>query len=96
MQECFPKHSCIDSKNEIRQRNRKRRLEEDMEKSKAATKEKRSPDGLNYPNQNTINKPNLLVFYKRWKKYHEIHLRKNKMNLNNRKMTHHPASRILK
>ena len=42
-------------KNEIRQRNR-RMLEKDesMEKSKAGTKEKRSPDVLNYPNQNTI------------------------------------------
>ena len=41
------------SKNEIRNR---RRLEKDvsMEKSKADTKEKRSLDGLNYPNQNTI------------------------------------------
>ena len=28
--------------------------DESMEKSKAGTKEKRSPDGLNYPNQNTI------------------------------------------
>ena len=25
-----------------------------MERSKAGTKEKRSPDGLDYPNQNTI------------------------------------------
>ena len=25
-----------------------------MERSKVRTKEKRSPDGLNYPNQNTI------------------------------------------
>ena len=43
------------SKNEIRQRNRIR-LEKDvsMEKSKAGKKEKISPGGLNYPNQNTI------------------------------------------
>ena len=42
-------------KNEIRHRNR-RRLEKEvsMEKNKAGTKEKRSPDGLNYPNENTI------------------------------------------
>ena len=25
-----------------------------MDRSKAGTKEKRSPDGLNYPNQNTM------------------------------------------
>ena len=45
-QECFPNGN---SKNEIRQRNR-RRFEERRKKrkSKAGTKEKRSPDGLNY------------------------------------------------
>ena len=42
-----------------------------MESSYAGTKEKKSPDGQNYPNQNKIIK-NWLVFYKRWKKYIEI------------------------
>ena len=31
-----------------------------MERSKAGTKEKRSPDGLNYPSQN--NKHNMVLF----------------------------------
>ena len=40
------------------------------------------------------NKHNLLVFYKRWKKYNERQLTKNKMELNNRKMTNHPPSPV--
>ena len=32
------------------------------------------------------------IFYKKWKKYNEIQLTKNKMNLNIRKMTNHPPS----
>ena len=55
-----------------------------MERSKASTKEKRSPDGLilSYSKYNN-SKHNLLVFYKRWKKYNEIQLTKNKMDLSN-------------
>ena len=43
------------SKNEIRQSNRKdgKKREVSMARSKAGTEEKISPDGLNYPNQNT-------------------------------------------
>ena len=75
-----------------------------MEKSTAGTN-KRSPDSLSHPNQNTSyhililikivyfdNKQNMVIFYKKWKKYNEIQLTKNKMNLNNRKMTNHPPS----
>ena len=32
----------------------------------------------------------MVTFYKKWKKYNEIQLTKNKMDLNNRKMTNHP------
>ena len=33
----------------------------------------------------------MVIFYKKWKKYNEIQLtKKNKMDLNNRKMTNHP------
>ena len=32
----------------------------------------------------------MLIFHKRWKQYNEIQLTKNKMDLNNRKMTNHP------
>ena len=34
----------------------------------------------------------MVIFYKKWKKYNEIQLTKNKMDLNNRKMTNHPPS----
>ena len=42
-----------------------------METSKAGTKE-RSPDCLNYPNQNTTIINIMLVFYNMWKKYNSI------------------------
>ena len=34
----------------------------------------------------------MVIFYKNWKKYNEIQLTKNKMDLNIRKMTNHPPS----
>ena len=34
----------------------------------------------------------MVKFYKKWKKYNEIQLTKNKIDLNNRKMTNHPPS----
>ena len=34
----------------------------------------------------------MIIFYKKWKKYNEIQLTKNKMDLNIRKMTNHPPS----
>ena len=34
------------------------------------------------------------VFYKIWKKYDEIQLTENKMDLNNRKIKNHPTSPI--
>ena len=64
-----------------------------MEKSTAGTN-KRSPDGLSHPNRNTIITDNLVIFYKKWIKYNEIQLAKNKMDLNNRKVTNHPPSRF--
>ena len=37
----------------------------------------------------------MVIFYiKKWKKYNEIHLAKNKMDLNIRKMTNHPPSPV--
>ena len=36
----------------------------------------------------------MVIFYKKWKKYNEIQLTKNKMDLNIRKMTNHPPSRL--
>ena len=34
----------------------------------------------------------MVIFYKKWKKYNEIQMTKNKMDLNIRKMTNHPPS----
>ena len=34
----------------------------------------------------------MVILYKKWKKYNEIQLTKNKMDLNIRKMTNHPPS----
>ena len=34
----------------------------------------------------------MVIFYKKWKKYNEIQLAENKMDLNVRKMTNHPPS----
>ena len=62
-----------------------------MERSKAGTKEKRSPNSLNYPNTNTL-LINIIWYYLLWKKHNEIHLTKNKMDLNIRKMVNHPPS----
>ena len=61
-----------------------------MERSKAGTK--KSPDGLSSPNQNTIIN---IILYKR-KKYNEIQLTKNKVDLNNRKIKiiHRPQGGI--
>ena len=37
-------------------------------------------------------KQNMEIFYKNWKKYNEIQLAKNKIDLNNKKITNHPCS----
>ena len=37
----------------------------------------------------------MVIFYKKCKKYDEIRLTKNKMDLNIRKMTHHPPSPVV-
>ena len=37
----------------------------------------------------------MVVFYKTWKKYNKIQLTKNKMYLNNRKMTNHPRQQFI-
>ena len=37
----------------------------------------------------------MAIFYKKWKKYNEIQLTKNKMDLNNRKMKDHPPSPVI-
>ena len=37
----------------------------------------------------------MVIFYKKWKKYNEIQLTKNKIDLNIRNMTNHPPSTVL-
>ena len=51
-----------------------------MEKSKTGTKE-RSPDSLSLPNQNRQNKQNMVIFYKKRKKYNQIQLTKKQNGL---------------
>ena len=53
-----------------------------MVRSKTGTK-KISPDDLPHNNNNIHN---MQIFYMNWKKYNEIQLTKNKMDLNNRKL----------
>ena len=65
-----------------------------MERSKAGKKEKRikfRQPKLSLSKYDN-NKQYMVVFYKIWKKYGEIQLTKNKMNLNNWKMKSHPPS----
>ena len=38
----------------------------------------------------------MVIFYKKWKKYNEIQLTKNKVDLNIQKMTNHPLSPVPK
>ena len=71
MHERFPKHSSMGTARPetrivvVRQVPDEEGKKRDaiMERSKAATKEKRSPEGLNYPNQNTtiINVVNIIL-----------------------------------
>ena len=78
------------SKNEIRQREvevEKKRVNMVHERKKT-WRPKQSK--LKYNNY----KHNLLPFYKIWKKYYEVQLTKNKMNLNNRIMKNHPPSPV--
>ena len=62
-----------------------------MGRSKAGTK-KRNHDGLSHPNLNTIiiNIIYMVIFYKKCKKYNEIQLTKNKIDLNIQKITNRP------
>ena len=39
-----------------------------------------------------MNKHNIVLSYKIWKKHNEMKLTKNKMDLSNLKMTNHPSS----
>ena len=82
--ECFPKHSRMGTARTKQDKEtddgNKRGVS--MERSKAGTN-KRSSDGLSHPNQKyNNNKHNLLVFYKILKKFNDIQLTKNKIDLN--------------
>ena len=56
-----------------------------MDRSKAGTKKKEVPTAYHILIKYNNNK-HIIVFNKIWKKYNEIKLTKNKMDLNNRKM----------
>ena len=80
-QEYFPKHSRMGTarmkEDKVTEERGKREVSKD--RSKAGTKEKISPAGLNYPNQNTIKKIICLYFIRYvWKRYNKIQLTKNK------------------
>ena len=74
-----------------------------MERSNACAKEKRNPDGLNYmsgeSSYNTSTNPweanynntknNMVIYYKKLKKYKEIKLTKIKMDLTNLNQKNH-------
>ena len=64
-----------------------------MERSKAGTRKKRIPDGLNYPNQNTIIINIICQYFIRdGKSTMKFNLTKNKQDLNNLKIKNHPPS----
>ena len=96
MHECFPKHLSMGTARMIKIKKQTKEVRREAwvwKKAKRARNKKRCPDGLSHPNQKTIiiNK-NVVIFYKKWKKYNEIQLTKSKMDLNIRKMTNHPPS----
>ena len=68
--------------------------ETDEEGKKREVSMEWSPDTLSLPNQNNINKHNMVLFYMVWKKYNEIQYTKIKMDLNNGKMTNHRPSPV--
>ena len=53
-----------------------------MEKSKVGTKKKMSRRPITSYSKYNNNKQNVVIFYKKWKKYNEIQLTKNKMDFN--------------
>ena len=57
-------------------------------------KKKISPNCLSLPNQKNNNNNNCIVVFYIWKKYNEILLTNNKMDLNNLKMMYHPPSPV--
>ena len=57
-----------------------------MERSKAGTKEKEYQRPITSSSKYNNNKHNMVIFYKTWKKCHEIQLTKNKMDLNKSKI----------
>ena len=61
-----------------------------MKKSKAGPKKNKSRR-YHILTKIQYNKQNIVIFYKKWKKYNEIKLTKNKIDLNIRKMPNHPT-----
>ena len=87
MQECFPKHLRMGT---ARMKKDNKQGGVRMERSKVSTKEKRSPDGINYHYQNkVIINIDCQYFVRDGKKYNEIQLTKNKIDFNNQKIKNH-------
>ena len=75
MQECFLNHSRMGTVRMKEDKETKRGVS--MERSKAGAKKKSRRPITTYSKQNN-NKNNIVVFYKIWKKYNEIRLKKKK------------------
>ena len=83
-------------RNKIKKRTKKVIREAEYRK-KQSRREKKNPHCLSHPtNENIIIINKIFIFYKIWKKYNEIQLTKNKIDLNSRKMTNHPPSSVQK
>ena len=63
-----------------------------MERSKAVTKKEVPTAYRILIKIQKNNEHNMVIFYKKWKKCNEIHLTKNKMDLNNRITKNHSPS----
>ena len=97
MHECFPKHSGMDKArlklDKTDEAGKKRGVS--MKSSKESTKNI-NLEGLSLPNQNTIIINKYVCILKDMNEYNEIQIRKNKMDLNNRKLKNPPPSPVLK
>ena len=95
MHECLLKHSRMitarmKKDKETDKEGKKRRVR--MKTKQNRNEKKEIPTAYHYIFPINNNKHNKVIFNKKLKKYNEIQLTKNKMDLNNQKMKDHPAS----
>ena len=84
---------CNKIKSRMEKARRARRVS--MEKSKAGTKKMKYQPPITTLSKYNINKHNMVVFCRKWKKYNVNKVTKNRMDLNNRKMKNYPPSPYL-